>query len=442
MLFELIKALVAPMILVLFGGALYQLCYPRKRISLLEALSFGWGLGLVLLYLLGLGLAQLKIPLVYLTTIIVPITGLTLLVAFLKTRGCNRTQTVATNWNLLTVGIFVLICMKLLLILSLSLSNPIVDSDAADQGRWMGRAKTISMQEFVVASTPSSEKLSPSLIPIWSALFLSRWHDSLVAIPWWFTLIAFLSIICDTAFRMTNDWTYSLGLSGLFLTLPLLSVHVIRPGWSDLIVAYLLAASLSIFIRQFLLRDESRFNYLLITLFSIGLFLTKQESIAWAAWIVVITMSFLVVHQNRVSWKTLIVGQLIGLAFLYLLYFALSGYVLEHFELDGKTASIFEKRMEVAVIKAFFTSLLFRGGFNLLWWFYLIASVYLMFWSKVPEHRVLTFYSLGLFMGLFYLCCFTANAEFTILGTNQGRFLLQLSSLALPSFILVYKETG
>ncbi len=436
-------ALSTQLILIITGLGLFQIFLRQKRISLFFYLPYAWGAGLLYLYAAGwvfVRLQALKGVWHY------PVLGIALVLSsvalWLRRRAPETHERFWTGkplrWYEWTV--LLLVFFKITIALFVLLTNPVIDSDAANPLRWVGLSKVIMSSGILLDGFYHKDLLPPSLLSVWVHFGISRWRDNLVGLPWFFTYLSLIGISFVTCYKVQGDRLVSFVVAYLYSALPLAVVHVIRPGYADLLIAYFVLSSVA-WVTLFLSRDQTQVTYLIFALMgAAGCVLTKKEGLLWAAWIIFVIFSHYLNHFKGVSWKKILEIQAVLLAIAFVLYLLSAEWVRTHFKMDDRVQWLFIQQFDVKAIGVFWRFALGMGTFNLWWWFSLIMAVFLWVKKTPREVKAFAFYLALLFFGVFYYSCFTGNVPVTLSGTNVGRFLLQISGLGLPLYVFFMRD--
>ncbi|MFH1243859.1 MAG: hypothetical protein V1689_16080 [Pseudomonadota bacterium] len=336
--------------------------------------------------------------------------------------------------------ILLLVFFKVATAFFVLLTNPVIDSDAANPLRWVGLSKVIMSSGILLDGFYYEDRLSPSLLSVWAHCGISQWRDNLVGLPWFFTYLSLIGISFVTCCKVQGSRLVSFVAAYLCSALPLAVIHVIRPGYADLLIAYFLLSSVA-WVTLFLGRDQRQITYLIFALMGVaGCVLTKKEGLFWGAWIMFVIFSYYLNHFRGVPWKRILGIQAVLLALAFVFYLLSADWIRTHFKLDNRWQCLFTRQFEPKAIGVFWEFALGMGTFNLWWWCSLIMAAFLWVKKTPPEVKVFAFYLVLLFFGLFYFSCFTGNVAMTLKGTNVGRFLLQISGLGFPLYVFFMRD--
>jgi hypothetical protein len=409
-------------------------------------LGLGWNLGLVLLYLTSNGLARISLlrgawPLCI---------GGICLVFGLTAFANSRTQPKWEHhepWKFRSLeSVLVGFCLaylliKAILVFSILVQMPVIDSDAANSDRWVGLAKEISFEGMITPTASNSiERLSPSLAPAYIAGFISRWRDSLVCLPWFFTWMSILALTWGTLSSITRNIVWAAGVTLLFASAPLSIVHVARPGFSDLLVAGFLFGAMSVFLLMMYHRHDCTVrSWLLLLLLLLGAVLSKKEGFIWVVWILAIALCFHLNQRRGIRWRGIAMALCLAGGVAAVGYALLHDWIRTTLIADSRVGWLFEVNYSDRAVWMFFKTLLASNGFNLLYWIFFGLSIGLLIRTREPRKRALLIFGLLPFLFLFYFCCFTGGVPYTERGTGLGRWLLQMQGFVLPVFVIAFE---
>jgi hypothetical protein len=448
-----LTAISAQLILLVTGLALFQIVSPMKKISLWPHLPYAWAAGV--LYLFVMGGILVRIPIFEGTwhLPIVLLSGVLIGFAFIRRHKAPGKKTDA-SFKMSWVGsLFLgLLAFKIAAVFYVLMVNPVIDSDAANPFRWMGLAKLMglggSLSDHIAElrqitiprhEIPNFDRFSPPLLAAWTHLFLPRWHDSLVSLPWFFTYLSIIGTAFALIYRTTlNETAASLG-TYFFASIPMISIHVVRPGYADVILTYYLIVALS-FLLLMVRCGPSKPLILFVIVATVGCMLSKREGVIWSG-VLYLTLAGVVANKHySISWIKILMAHLCLITIGWFLYYFVSDIIVQNFTLDHRYQWLFQKRYNPHALKAFFDSAFCRGSFNLCWWFVMLMSLFLMVRKTTEVSKVVTFSLFLFFLAVLYYTSFTGNIEATLAHTNVGRLLLQISGIFLPIYALFVKE--
>lgn len=451
----LLLALLAQLALVGAGLALLQLLTRSQRIPLLGSLPFAWGTGVMVLYCVGAIAVRMDVlrgswhfALLALFALLgawawrvrarLPREPETVEAA--DAAGSAESPGSSARWRWYEWLLLALILLRGSSVLAGVLLDPVIDSDAANLTRWVGLAKAMVGAGGLPEEMAYRDRFFPSLLSAWTAMFLPRWHDSLVSLPWFFTFAALVGVAFVGCYRLTGRRDAALLSSYLFASIPLSALHVIRPGYSDLIACYFFLSA-NVFLLAAISRPSFRSSELYLLLLSTAACaMTKQEGAIWAVWCWVVVVSFHLHRRRNAPWGRILAIEACAVLVLYLAYLASADLIRSHVELDPRVAWLFEIEFDWAAVRAFGVSAFLSGSFNLWWWIFGLLGAFVAVGSQRADSRVMLLYVASLFLGVFYFACFTGNVGLTVAGTNLARFLLQVTPLILPLWVVFANE--
>ena len=433
-------------LLVLSGLALLQLCSSKERIQVLPLIPYAWGTGVVLLYLGG----QIFVKSEWLLQSwhLVIAGGMAALIVvgaitYLRRRPLKaeamRVSLKSIRWY--DALIITLILVKVSLVTYICMVNSVTDSDATNVRGYVALAKKISegqvrLSEIMEHGGGHISSIGPSLLSAWVNMFLDRWHDSVSSLPW---LLAWLFSGCIafiTCNSLTRHFTASLACAYLFLSFPLAALHVFRSGFHDLLTMYFFIAGISVLSFTFLAKEKLGTMWLATGIIALlGIALCKSEGQMWALFLAVMWGSYYLHAYKDVPWKKLIFAQLLLAAFFFVIYIlVIDKEFLQGLE-DHRHRLIAPHAFEKEAFAMTMITAYRSGSFGIWWWATGLAWIYLLIAKQVPATtKAMVFFTLSIFLSIIYFANFTENIQFTLIGTNVSRFLLQVSGLLLPLY--------
>ncbi len=343
--------------------------------------------------------------------------------------------------------ILVAVCLafllfKAVLVFGVLMRMPVIDSDAANLNRWVGLAKDLAFRgSLAETASQSYERFSPSLVPAYIAGYLSRWRDNLVSIPWFFTWISIPALAWGTVKSFTRSSLWAAGVALLFASVPLSLVHVMRPGFSDLLLAGFMMSAVYVFLlTMYRQNDYTLRSWILLSLSLLGAVLTKKEGIIWAIWLIGIALCFSLHHRRKMRWSRIALALVFAGGVSALSYAVLQNWIRTSLITDERIKWLFEFNYSDRATWMFFKTLFASNGFGLLYWIMVGLSAGLLVRLRDAAGRALLILGLLPFIFLFYFCCFTGNTAVTERGTNIGRLLLPLQAFALPVFLVAWES--
>ena len=444
MILEIAKCTASLAAIFLSGGIIYAVIMGKEHRRWSEAVSYGWGAGVVLLYVVG-GLL-VRIPPLFFRWHLYCLGFLLLLTTvsaafYLRRHGLPHLQLprvalCARRIDLSAALMLSLLVFHALLLLWISLSRPVFDSDAINPRRWVGLAKTIYRLGGLASSARAWNPTFPSLIPLWPNMFTVRWYDSMAAIPWVCFYVLTLLMTAQFVRRITGSLRAGLAYTCVLASIPLLWTHVIRPGFSDLIVCYFMAAVLSLLFCSYQYRQGRYFLFSVI--FMIGACMSKQEA---AGWMILIYTSYGLLYWHAKLHKpvALILGiegivVAIGLA-THLLF---ADYFLKL--VAGRSlylGLLFRNRYDPAALWLLLERTFTWATFGIYWYLVVGILIYLLVRPGSDFVRLLGAQCALAYLLILYFLCGTGNVRLTISGTNASRLLLQWVPLGTVLFAVL-----
>jgi hypothetical protein len=435
-------------ILVLAGGAgvaLMTRAVSSWRLSTL--LGLGWNLGLVVLFLTGNVLVQLSPFRGIWSYCIGGICLLLGLAAFviprMRPKWERKDPLMPEGLGTILIGFcLAFLLVKAILVFLTLIQMPVIDSDAANLNRWVGLAKELAFQG---ASTPAAsnsiERLAPSLVPAYIEGFLSRWRDNLVCLPWFITWMSLAALTWGTIRSITSNAVLAASVTFLLASVPLSMVHVVRPGFSDLLVDGFLFSAMSVFLLvMYQRRDYSLRTWILLLLPLLGAALSKKEGFIWVVWMMAIAFCFDLNQRRGIRWRGIAIGLSLAVGVAAAGYALLHNWIRAALIADSRIGWLFEVNYSNRAVWMFFKTLLASNGFNILYWVFFGLSIGLLFRVREARARALLIFGLLPFLFLFYFCCFTGGVPYTERGTGLGRWLLQMQGFTLAVFVIAFEN--
>lgn len=449
---EILLTIVLAQLLLIAGGyGLLQLLMPAERVRFLPWLPFYWGIGSLLLYLLG-GFFVLTDMLIgkwhwLAAAVCLGMAGLALWRRQTLKEDKAAADAPAFRWRWFHYLLMALIVGKAALVGFAAVHNPVVDSDATLYNNYVSMAKKIGAglsRGAVTAEDPQFEKrlkspLGPSVLSAYPRLFIDRWHNQAAAVPWLFCYLSILGLAFFFSFRMTRRFTVSLALTYLFSAVPILSNHVLRPGFNDLLVCYFLMMAFgaaAVFIRDGGLKSfkpKSDPGAALMLIGGLGASLSKPEGLMWSFWLALVLFSCALNLRGKISWPKIIGAQAALAVLILAVWYAYGESFLSSYggrAMQLAPAASFDPRSWEMTISFFFK----WGAFNVLWYIGAVTALLALFYADA-QTRAFVFYLLSMTAALIFFANLTQNQTFTIQGTTLGRFLLHLTAVPLLTIL-------
>lgn len=296
---------------------------------------------------------------------------------------------------------------------------------------WLFKAKSIAVLDrlptdpandyYLGGSNPHYPLVSP-LIAAWLPMVAGQWEERVATMPW---LLCYLNLLLLIGGGLRRWLTGSQALAAAYVvgSLPLLAMHVVRPGYSDLMLAAFLAGCV-LYLLNWKATGQTG-DLVLGGLFALTAACTKREGPP----IVAITLVFLVggswrqllAHSRAVRWK-LAAATVLAI----FLIFRVVGFS-DHAE--NVAAMSYRSGIWAALARQLFV----WDSFHTFYW--LVAALLpLLIWSKKLADGVsaalLILCWCGLIAAIFVL---TPQAVFALNNQTPSRLFLQIT----PSIVLV-----
>jgi hypothetical protein len=435
----------------LLGLSFLQVIFYRKKILLSEAMPYSWLSGAVLIYLLGMVFVKLEIFLNTWNYLILLLGMVIIALAFLKNKKNpvifdSHDAIKLTDFKWFHYLILFYIAFHLILIGYIGFTNPVIDSDATYEFSYISLAKNIYQQlpytEIMTIYSPHMEfNTGPSILVAWTNMFFFRWFDSLIVTSWIFALLSMILIMFFLIHRLTKNLTYALVFSLFVSIVPLANIHVFRSGYNDLFLASFFFFAVSVLTSAILGKAKNSFFILLFMVSLLGLILTKLEGLIYSGFLVFFAFGYFFRVYRDVPWKKILMVQ--GMLFFsgFIIYFLSMDVILKVFNLPARLKLFFSRGYDSRAVSKFFAFIFSWGSFTIIWWLYFFSVGFLFVKRTALEARIMTAYSLVIFLFLFYFSCFTGNVENTLQATNVSRFFLQIIGITFTVFALFLRET-
>ena len=442
---EVISLALGSQVLLILGGlGLLQVASRRERIQWLPLVPFAWGIGVVILYLFGHMLVRTE----WMVTgwhLAVAATLLALAAGGLWyglriPRGPSRVVLARPHGR--DALLLALILVKVGLVTYINLVDSVIDADATHPLGYLALAKKVGegiSPSQVLGDEPIISPWGPVFLAVWVRAFLDRWHDSVAGLPWLMAYLWTLGGAFVIGQRITRNLTASLACAYLLSAIPLLVMHTIRIGFNDLPLTYFFLVGMGFLALSFVPEERPDALWKLIGVTAIlGSALTKMEGKMWAFWLGAIWFSHYLKTSRGVPWSRLLAVQGGGVLVLAAIHYSIGeGFRDLGFRLDLLIPHGFDPR-------AFRMTLGFLfgwGSFNIWWWMFAVLAGFLL-WRGPADIRALTVYALLMILCILYFANFTDNVQFTLIGTNLGRFLLQVTPVFLPLYCAAVVRLG
>ena len=390
----LITNILSQVFLIFVGFSFIQLINIKNRISLLYDLPYAWGVGVIFLYLAAFPFVRFELsPNNWHLYILLIGLGIISIAGYSYSKATPSITTKIDwqprwyDWLLIFV-----IVIKLLLLIYVNLVNPVVDSDATGNYRHVGLAKYIFMQHPLSDTNAYKDAQSTELaLPIlhaWSNIFQDRWHDSIATIHYVFIFIWTLMFAGIIGIMQQIRLTFALLAIFIIASIPLLSIHVVRPGYADIVVMHFFMISIAVLFSIINKKSISNKNYFLLIVAILGMVLTKLEGVIWSAWMIIVVLSLYLNYQKNINWKTILTYQAILLIVGFGIYLVTADWVLRTIDLPVRVSWLFDLQYNPKSFDRFFSQMYSDGGQGLIWWIFPITSVVILIKSKTNINKI------------------------------------------------------
>jgi hypothetical protein len=121
--------------------------------------------------------------------------------------------------------------------------------------------------------------------------------------------MSILALVWGTLSGIARNTILAAGVTLLFASAPLSIVHVVRPGFSDLLVAGFLFGAMSVFLLMMYHRREyTARSWLLLFLPLIGAILSKKECFIWVVWMLAIALCVDLNQRRSIPWRKIAIA--------------------------------------------------------------------------------------------------------------------------------------
>ncbi len=438
--------ILAQIVLVMGGFGITQLCLPERH-NFWLLLPFYWGVGCLFLYITG-SLFVLTDSLLYSWHYVIAALYLLLFGLGLRRPRYLRESDVVIKKDSMSRWLsipMVFMLVKICLIVFIVLHNPVIDGDATYEDSYVSMSKKIaariSRQETIaIIGQEGDSSLGPIILGAWPAMFIERWHNHAVSIPWLFAFLSLMGTVFVVSFKLHNNINAAIIITVIASNAYIISNHTIRPGYHGLLVAYFLSLGfgglmLLIFSSNKLNEWNShRFAFFLITVGVLGAFLSKGEGKMWSVFIMVILLSYFVNECFHYSWSKIIGVQMVLGAIIIVLWYAFGEVIFSDTGHRGGqlVPAEYNPQSMIETTNMFFL----WNTFGIIWWSAIVAAATIILLGS-NQQRIFLLYLLIIIGCLLFLANLTANNENTIRGTTLGRFLLHIIIVPVLMYNLV-----
>lgn len=318
---------------------------------------------------------------------------------------------------------------RLVLMIAATAFVPIRGDDAISI--WLYRANVIASTDQLSFNLASDYYLGGSipgypvfvsLIAAWIPLIVGGWTEPL-AVLWWPLWYLMLVLITAVGLRRWLPPTDAFVVAFVVASLPLLGIHVCRPGYADLPLAVFLAAAVLYGMHW---RETGRFaDLLFFLLLTLATACTKREGPVLAA---IVFLGFAVTSRATILSMTTRARSLGGIALLVGLTWCV--LVLDYGE---QRASLSQLSWHPEVMGSLIRHAFEWSSFNLGFWLILALLPVVAFYSGAMERWPALLISLGLLGFVAAVFLLTPQARFAVNDQTPSRLLLQVA----PAIILL-----
>ena len=434
----LARSLASQLLLVLAGLSILQLLHGGTRIRWLPLLPYAWGVGVVVLYAVGETLVRaLSVERWHLVTAaLIAVVSVAGIWRFVGAAPALDQRSRPARWRGYEVALLALLAARIGIVAYLNGHDPVIDSDATLPGGYAALAKKIgeglsARDALADAGGHAISPWGPPILLAWVRMFLDRWHDSVAGLPWLFAYLAILGVAFDTCHRVTGHRPVALALTWILASLPLFAMHTFRIGYNDLLTACFVTIALAVLTRAFLEPERLGRMWLGIGVIALlGSAMSKLEGKAWALWLAATALGLFLRRSHGMSWRRILTLQAAAGLVLLAAYVGWAGEWLAG--LGGRAAYLAPHAFDPRAFSITCGFLFGWGSFNIAWWLGAVVALTLLVRDVSADTKMLVVYAVGMVVGVGLAANFTGSVEFTLNGTNVGRFLLQVSGVLVP----------
>lgn len=276
-----------------------------------------------------------------------------------------------------------------------------------------------------------------SILPLWCALSLGHWSETLINTPVLLAGIALVMAMYGQCREFGAGTLPALIASYLLISIPLLDTHLALAGQADIWMAGFTGLGYIAVLRGLGRRDG--YQLALGLAFTAMGFAVKQEGAIWLLGALAITC--LTLWPRLCTATLLICAAIAGLAWLlgvHLVTLPLLGTV----GIEGNTLRLFsfgEFSIETfEVWDNYAKSFLLQGNWNLLWPLVLLGLLALVWLPAERSRRTLISFYLVLFGFQYFIFGFTHLGRWAEDGTAINRLLLHFTPAVVFSFVMIW----
>lgn len=435
----LARALSSQLLLVLVGLSILQLLSGRTRIRWRPLLPYAWGVGVVALYACGQAFVRTDLigrwPLV--TAALMVAVSAAGIWRFMRAAPAPDRSIPSAPWRWYEAALLVLLAARIGIVVTLNGHDPIIDSDATLPAGYATLAKKLgeglsAHDALADAGGRAISPWGPPILMAWVRMFLDRWHDSVAGLPWLFAYLSTIGVAFTTCRRVTGQRAVALACAWGFASLPLVAMHVFRVGYNDLLTACFVTMGLAVLTRALLEPGRLGAMWLGIGAFALlGSAMSKLEGKAWALWLAVAGLGYFLRRVRGLPWERILSLQgTVALVFLAAYVWRAGEWLAR--DIGGRLSYLAPHAFDPRAFAMTCGFLFGWGSFNILWWLAAVFAISLLVWDVPADAKALVVYAGGMVVGVVLVANFTGSVEFTVNGTNVGRFLLQVSGVLVP----------
>ncbi|MGH7730806.1 MAG: hypothetical protein ACRENJ_06080 [Candidatus Eiseniibacteriota bacterium] len=435
----LARALSSQILLILVGLSTLQLLRGRTRIRWMPLLPYAWGVGVVVLYVLGQALVRtLRVGPWHLVAAALMVAVIAAGVwRFGRAARAPDRRSPSAPWRWYEAVLLVLLAARIGIVAYLNGHDPIIDSDAtlasgyAPLARKLGEG--LSAREALAdAGGQAVSPWGPPILLAWVRMFLDRWHDSVAGLPWLFAYLSTIGVAFTTCRRVTGHRSLALACAWVIASLPLTAMHTFRIGYNDLLTAYFVTLGLAVLTRAVLEPGRVGRTWLGLGVVALlGSAMSKMEGGVWALCMAVAGLGYFLRRVRGVRWRRILTLQAAVALVLLASYAWGAGEWLAR-ALGGRASYLAPHALDPRALAMTFGFLFGWGSFNILWWLGPVIALSLLVWDAPGDAKALVVYAGAMVAGVVLVANVTGSVEFTVNGTNVGRFLLQVTGVLVP----------
>jgi hypothetical protein len=435
----LARALVSQLLLILVGLAILQLLRGRARIRWMPLLPYAWGVGVVVLYACGQALVRTDLvsrwPLV--TAGLMVAVSATGIWRFARASPAPDRPMPAAPWRWYEMALFALLAVRIGLVAYLNGHDPIIDSDATLASGYAALARKLgegmsARDALADAGGLAISPWGPPVLMAWVRMFLDRWHDSVAGLPWLFAYLSTIGVAFTTCRSVTGHRAVALACAWVIASLPLIAMHSFRIGYNDLLIAYFVTMGLAVLTRAFLGSGYALALWPGLGIIALlGSAMSKMEGKAWALWLGVAGLGYFLRRVRGLPWGRILTLQGAVALVLIAMYVWQGGELLAR-DVGGRASYLAPHAFDPRAWAMTYGFLFGWGSFNILGWLGALLALSLLVWNVPADTKALVIYAGAMVVGVMLVANFTGSVEFTVNGSNVGRFLLQVSGVLVP----------